>query len=337
MKYAFEGIAYRPGQDLFDTRYYIQHPRSDPNPERQQELTKNPEFFRERWWEDGTILAGGREFTAMSVSGCYLRGEISCLSCHSMHGSPPEDQLMPGMDSTAACVQCHDQPKYTSEIQSHTFHSPESTGSNCLNCHMPRTSYALFDAIRNHQIASPNLASSIQFGVPNACNLCHLDQTLGWAQDYLADWYDHEQLSLDEDQQTISAALLWLLRGDAAQRVISAWHFGWEPAQQISGTSWLAPSLSRLLADPYGVVRYVAQRSLRTLPGFADLDYDFLADQDELNRQTQLALEHWRQHRPNTSDRQAQQVCLDEQGNVLETEVQRLLRQRNDRPVTIKE
>ncbi|MGI9427054.1 MAG: cytochrome c3 family protein [Bythopirellula sp.] len=153
MKYAFEGIAYRPGQDLFDTRYYIQHPRNDPNPERQQELTKNPEFFRERWWDDGTILAGGREFTAMSVSGCYLRGEISCLSCHSMHGSPPEDQLMPGMDSTAACVQCHDQPKYTSEIQSHTFHPPESTGSNCLNCHMPRTSYALFDAIRNHQIA----------------------------------------------------------------------------------------------------------------------------------------------------------------------------------------
>ncbi|MGI9427053.1 MAG: hypothetical protein ACR2NM_00230 [Bythopirellula sp.] len=128
-----------------------------------------------------------------------------------------------------------------------------------------------------------------------------------------------------------------MLRGDAAQRAISAWHFGWEPAQQISGTSWLAPSLSRLLADPYGVVRYVAQRSLRTLPGFADLDYDFLADQDELNRQTQLALEHWRQHRPKTSDRPGQQVCLDQQGDVLETEVQRLLRQRNDRPVTIKE
>jgi hypothetical protein len=81
----------------------------------------------------------------------------------------------------------------------------------------------------------------------------------------------------------------------------------------------------------------VAARSLRTLPGFSDLDYDFLADQDELKRQTQLALEHWRQHRPKNSDRQGPPVCLDENGDVLDSEIRRLLLQRNDRPVTIKE
>jgi len=337
MKYAFDGIAYRPGEDLYKTRYYIQHPVNDPNPEREKELSDNPEFFRQRWWEDGTILAGGREFTAMSVSGCYLQGDISCLSCHSMHGGPPEDQLKPGMDSAAACTQCHDDVKYTSEIQSHTFHLPESTGSNCLNCHMPRTSYALFDAIRNHQISAPNLASSIQYGVPNACNLCHLDQTLSWTQDQLADWYGHDKLPLSDDQLTTSAALLWLLSGDAAQRVISAWHFGWEPAQQASGTNWLAPLLSRLLEDPYGVVRYVAHRSLRSLPGFVDFDYDFLAAEDELKRQAHLAIQQWRDNRPETPDRSGAHVCSDEDGNVLATKVKRLLGQRNDRPVTIQE
>jgi len=337
MKYAFEGILYRPGDNLMKTRYYIQHPANDPNPERVQELRQNPEFFRERWWEDGTILAGGREFTALSVSGCYKRGDISCLSCHSMHGSPPEDQLKPHRNTAAACTQCHDRPKYTTDVQSHTFHLPSSTGSNCQNCHMPRTAYALFGAIRNHQISAPNLTSSVHDGVPNACNLCHLDKTLEWTQEHLANWYGQEKLPLDETQRTTSAALLWLLRGDAAQRVISAWHFGWQPALQASGTNWPAPLLAHLLADPYGVVRYVAEHSLRKLPGFADFHYDFLASQDELQRQVRRATNHWRQHRPQPTDRTGEHVCIDEHGKVLETKVERLLRQRNNRPVTIQE
>jgi predicted CXXCH cytochrome family protein len=337
MRYAFEGILYRPGDNLLKTRYYIQHPNNDPNSERKQELRDNPEFFRQRWWEDGTILAGGREFTAMSVSACYKQGEISCLSCHSMHDGPPEDQLEPGMDSVAACTQCHDQAKYTTDIQRHTFHLPESSGSNCLNCHMPRTSYALFDAIRSHQIAAPNLAGSVQYGVPNGCNLCHLDQTLDWTQEHLADWYGYEKLPLNEKQKTTSAAVLWLLSGDAAQRVIAAWHFGWEPAQQVSGTNWLAPLLSRLLADPYGVVRYVAEHSLRKLSGFANFRYDFLAAEEELQRQAQFATQQWRQNRSQPAERTGGSVCIDENGDVLETQVEQLLLQRNNRPVTIKE
>ncbi len=59
---------------------------------------------------------------------------------------------------------------------------------------------------------------------------------------------------------------LWLLSGDAPLRALVAWSAGWEPAQEASGSDWLAPFVARLLADPYGVVRYVAARSLRTLP-----------------------------------------------------------------------
>ena len=74
----------------------------------------------------------------------------------------------------------------------------------------------------------------------------------------------------------LAAAVQWLLRGDAAQRVIAAWHFGWPDAHEASGTHWLAPHLAHLLEDPYGVVRYVAARSLRTLPGAERLDFDYL-------------------------------------------------------------
>ena len=102
MEYAYKGVQYRPGEDLDKTRYYIQHPNNDASENRKVELEKNPEFFRERWWNDGSILAGGREYTAMSVSRCYTQGEISCLSCHSMHDSDPVDQLNLDMDTSPA-------------------------------------------------------------------------------------------------------------------------------------------------------------------------------------------------------------------------------------------
>src|SRR4030095_10077645 len=110
------------------TRYYIQHPAKEPSAERQEDLRKNPDFFNERWWEDGTILAGGREYTAISVAACYKRGNMSCLSCHSMHDSDPVDQLKPGMDGVAACTQCHQETKYTRDVSRHTFHAANSPG-----------------------------------------------------------------------------------------------------------------------------------------------------------------------------------------------------------------
>ena len=337
MKYAFDGVLYRPGQDLHETRYYIQHPANESTAGRQEELRRNPDFFRERWWDDGTVLAGGREFTAMSVSGCYQRGKISCLSCHSMHDSKPADQLKPGMRDSTACTQCHNQAEYTSEIESHTFHAAASSGSNCLNCHMPHTTYALLGAIRNHQIASPSAASSIRHGVPNACNLCHLDKTLEWTQRYMSQWYGHSMSALDEDQQNTSAALLWLLKGHAAQRVIAAWHVGWQPAQEASGSDWLAPFQARLLNDPYGVVRYVAARNLRRLPGFEGFRYDFLAADEEVQRHVDYAIQRWRDNTGKPITRSGDEICVGADGNVMEAKVSRLIQARDDRPVTIKE
>lgn len=336
MQSAYEGPLYRPGEDLDRTRYYIQHPARDPSPERREELLKNPSFFNERWWDDGTILAGGREYTAMAVSGCYTRGEISCLSCHSMHNSDPVDQLKPEMSGSAACTQCHTETKYARDRTQHTFHAAGSAGSDCMNCHMPHTTYALLGAIRSHQISSPDLAASARHGVPNACNLCHLDKTLAWTQEHLAERYGNSRLALSEEQQTVSAALLWLLKGHAAQRVIVAWHAGWAPAQQASGSDWLAPFQARLLADPYGVVRYVAESNLRTLPGFEGFRYDFLAPEPELKRHVVEVVNQW-QSRTRKPGRAATEILIEPDGHLMEAKVEALLSQRDNRPVTIKE
>jgi hypothetical protein len=201
---------------------------------------------------------------------------------------------------------------------------------------MPHTSYALFGAIRSHQIKSPSVAKSIRFGTPNACNLCHLDKSLAWAQEQMQRWTSESPLPLTPDQQSVSAAALWMLKGNAAQRAIAAWHAGWKPAQDVSGTDWLAPMLAPLLSDPYGVVRYVARESLKTLPGFAEFRTDFLAPESRRNEDQLEAVRRWAAQSDEPS-RTGTSVLRTTDGSIMTELRDRLIRERDNRPVRIQE
>ncbi len=335
MRSAKEGGLFHPGDNLHHTRYYIQYPSPKDRPDRSADLQRNPGFFAERWWENGTILAGGREYTALSATACYRQGEMSCLNCHSMHDSNPAGQMKRFAHENQQCTQCHTAPKYTTELEKHTFHRPASTGSNCLNCHMPHTSYALLKGIRSHTINVPDVRGSIEHGVPNACNLCHLDQTLAWAQEKLQAWYEIPPAPLTEEQKSTAASLLWLLPGHAAQRAITAWHFGWEPARAASGTNWMAPFLAPLLADPYGVVRYIANRSLGRDAAHTPPAYDFLAPPPVREQAATNVLQKWRTQ----SDGKLPGPSLlgDAQGRLSLQRLEEFLRKRDDRPISVKE
>jgi predicted CXXCH cytochrome family protein len=335
MESARNGPLFLPGEDLFRTRFYIQHPALTGGTNAAAELKKNSAFYAQRWWDDGTVLAGGREFTGLLASGCYTRGTMSCLSCHSMHDSNPNDQLSARGKTSAACTQCHRDPRFTTEVSRHTFHAVGSSGSDCLNCHMPYTTYALFKGIRSHQITSPRADTSARFGTPNACNLCHLDRTLDWTGEWLTRWYRQPATVLPAQQTNTAASLLWLLKGHAAQRVIAAWSFGWEPAQRVSGTNWMAPSLAQLLGDSYGPVRYVAHRSLRTLPGFEGFRFDFLASIADRVAARDRAVGLWSASAKTSTTNPI--VLLKDAGQFDEGRAHELLRDQDARSVTIQE
>ncbi len=89
---------------------------------------------------------------------------------------------------------------------------------------------------------------------------------------------------LSDDDKTISAAVQWLVKGDAGQRALLAWGMGWEPAQKISGRDWLYPYLIYSLLDPYAAVRFDAWKSLQTLPGFSDFKFTYTADAEATRR-----------------------------------------------------
>ncbi len=339
-----QGLRYRAGADLTETRMLLRTsdramlPDELPDwPRLERHLAAQPPtFLVERFWPDGMVRVSGREHNALVESACFLGGELSCLSCHTMHKGDPNDQLAAGMDGDAACLQCHGE--YEKRLPEHTHHAPASQGSRCTNCHMPHTTYGLMKAIRSHLIDSPTVARSIETGRPNACNLCHLDRSLAWSAEHLARWYGQPDPIADADRADVSAALSWLLSGDAHQRALVAWHMGWEPARQASGRQWMGPYLAHLLADPYACVRYIAARSLRTLAGFGDLEYDFTAPQEELLAARRRAVDRWAELLGGRApDRTGPEVLIDATGSLMREPVSALASRRDDRPVDLRE
>jgi hypothetical protein len=207
----------------------------------------------------------------------------------------------------------------------------------CYNCHMPYTTYGLLKTIRSHQIDNPSVQNTLDTGRPNACNLCHLDKSLAWTADSLTAWFGQPRVELSDDQQTIAASVLWLLRGDAGQRAIVGQSLGWDAAQAASGTDWMAPYLAMLLEDPYDAVRFIAYRSLRSLPGFSGFDFDFICTPPERTAARQRALGIWRNRNESKLAVPRPQVLLDPAGTLQLPEVERLLQQRDTRAVNLGE
>lgn len=331
-EWKLHGLQFRPGEEIDARAPLVRYDGSDlhmPGQEKKRALMEGS------FWSDGQVRVSGREFNGLSDSPCYKRGEMSCISCHSMHRyQDRNDQLGARMDGNQSCLQCH--TSFANRIEEHTRHRPGSSGSQCNNCHMPHTSYGLLKAIRSHTIDSPSVKTSLATGRPNACNLCHLDRTLEWTATKLNEWYRQPVPALSEEQKSVSAAVSWLLKGDAGQRALIAWHFGWEPARKTSSDTWMAPYLGQLLNDPYSVVRYISQRSLKRLPGFEDFNFDYIGPASGRVAARDQVLRLWRppiQTLP--SDPHA--VLLDPKGQLQEDKLSTLLRQRNDRRMELLE
>ncbi len=269
------GSGYRAGAELEQSTRIVRHPLRADQPWIEAVLDEDPDYLAGRFWGDGMIRISGRDYNGLIESPCYRDPEFGCISCHEMHGDSPEAQLreLARDDDDRQCTQCHAQWTDAAALEAHTRHRARASGSHCVNCHMPHTVYGLTKAIRSHQISSPSAEESLAHGRPNACNGCHLDRSLAWTAAELERGWGLVGPALEHDADSRSAAVEWLVRGDAGQRALAAWAFGWAPAQASSGVDWMAPLLVRALADDYAAVRWTALRSLRSLPGYEGVDW----------------------------------------------------------------
>ena len=339
------GVRYVPGGELAAWRFVAQPSHNLQSPTMQALLEDDPRFLTDSFWPDGMVSVSGREYNGLVDSPCYLRGNdeqgtLTCVSCHAMHQAPEDrrpsrewadDQLAPEMGGNEACLQCH--PAIGVSVAAHTHHAVESSGSSCYNCHMPRTTYGLLKAIRSHQVSTPDVATTAATGRPNACNLCHLDRSLGWSAGHLVRWYGQPSPILAADEQSVAAGVLWMLSGDAQQRALVADAAGRVASQEASGTDWMPPYLGELLVDPYEAVRAIAARSLRSLPPYADMAYDFTGRAGDHVMARDAVLRTWEE----TGASPAPPVLVDMQGRLRRDTFDRLRRARNNRPVFLRE
>ena len=120
--------------------------------------------------------ADGQMLDEVYVYGSFLQSKmhqagVTCSDCHDPHS------LQLRAPGPAVCLQCHSAEKF--KTVTHQMHAPETT--NCIDCHMPSTTYMQIDARRDHSLRIPRPELSVAFGVPNACNKCHTDKNPEWA------------------------------------------------------------------------------------------------------------------------------------------------------------
>ena len=136
--------------------------------------------------------------------------------------------------------------------------------------------------------------------------------------------------------RTVAAGLRWMLAGDAGLRALTAWSMGWRPAQEASGTTWMVPHLGEALGDPYDAVRFIAARSLRSLPGYANLDYDFTGPRQARVDTAVRVLREWRAS-PAARLRREPELLVDPRGELRVDAMRRLFDARDRRPLFLRE
>ncbi|MES2475594.1 MAG: HEAT repeat domain-containing protein [Verrucomicrobiota bacterium] len=140
------------------------------------------------FYPDGQVRGENYEYTSFVASKMHHAG-VRCMDCHDPHTNKlvsPGNQL---------CMNCHaggreDFP--TAPIISpadHSHHGVDSTGNQCISCHMPVTTYMQRDPRHDHGFTIPDPKLTQEFGVPNACNRCHTDKDAAWAVSAMKNFY----------------------------------------------------------------------------------------------------------------------------------------------------
>jgi predicted CXXCH cytochrome family protein len=129
---------------------------------------------------DGQIKEEVYVYGSFLQSKMYAAG-VNCLDCHDKH------TMKLKIAGNGLCLQCHSNDVYNAPT--HHQHLEDSSGSQCVNCHMPNNRYMGVDDRRDHSFKIPRSDISTAYGSPNACVKCHSDKDNQWASNALKNWF----------------------------------------------------------------------------------------------------------------------------------------------------
>ncbi len=231
-------------------------------------------------WATGHYYADGRSsslnyrYVEYMQSRCFKTAaqRMDCGYCHPPH-SLESARHTNVTEANNICTGCH--IRHKTRLVEHTHHKPESDGSRCVDCHMPKMDLDLRMTVRDHTIGSPLPELTRDFQVPNACSQCHKDRPVEWAVDVVDEWYGErpsfqamrtrvrgraEVLSKAFANETPVAPLIeWL--DDPSRTLIERASAG-ELLGNASPNPDARDALRRHVKDPHPLVRYSVLRSL---------------------------------------------------------------------------
>ena len=227
----------------------------------------------------GMATWNSTEYSDAMKGACY--SQLKCIDCHNPHkGIGREWTRSPAQDD-AVCMRCHEEFKDKDTLVQHTHHDADSTGSSCMNCHMPKINEGLHDLVRTHMIFSPTNADMIEEAHPNACNLCHLEKPIDWTLTHLKDWYgaEYSQARIEETHPNRNApvARTWIQHSYKPVRLIAA------ETLSKAKADWALADVINVLDDEFLLNRQFAQRAVERMLNIklADFGYVFYMMHDE--------------------------------------------------------
>lgn len=201
---------------------------------------------------DGAAARNSSEALAQSAGAC---AGIKCTDCHDPHVSGPGAGAPDAATHLAACAGCH------AMAADHSRHAPAS--ATCLDCHMPRIVQGVSAFVRSHRISTP--ANPVMLGDTgvNACNLCHLDRSVGWTA---------QQLGVPGITDDRPAGDAWLASPLGAIRITAAHAYARQGKTAV-------PHLLPVLDDPIAYYRMWTLLAIETALGrrLTRAEYDPLA------------------------------------------------------------
>ena len=235
-------------------------------------------------WPDGSATLNSMEAVEMDRGEC--QNAIRCTHCHNTHIGGPPAGAPDRKEHIAACVTCHTNLQSETSVQAHSQHGPNQ--ALCLDCHMPRIVQGFGGYNRTHRISSPTDPKILGTGMPNACNLCHLDKSLAWTRDMLEKkWGKRVDLSPSLKPlfgQTFDkpAGEAWFSHSFPAVQLVTAGAYARSPLGQKK-----LPDLLKLLNEPNANMRLQYLESVERVLGrkLRDSEYDLMGSPSEREKQ----------------------------------------------------
>ncbi|MCG7200591.1 tetratricopeptide repeat protein [Marinobacter pelagius] len=205
------------------------------------------------YYPDGRVREEVFVLGSFEQSKMFQAGVV-CSDCHNPHTGKLKAQ------GNAVCTQCHNAGDF--DTPEHHRHTAGNEGAQCVNCHMPESTFMKIDDRREHSFTLPRPDISTASGSPDVCLACHTDQDRDWSIATVSGWFPelYEQETWYQIQQRPASGIMEYLQNTN------------EPALRRATLleqrgQWLAQEqpalLANLAASDDAVIRESAFRVLR--------------------------------------------------------------------------